>query len=77
MESLFLRGPRQTGMTTLLREAYRGQPWIDLLRSEEFRLYVARPELFRQELQARTTEDGIEVLPPRVCVDRLWVDDVI
>jgi predicted AAA+ superfamily ATPase len=49
-ETFFLWGPRQTGKTTLLREAYPDARWIDLLKAEEFRRYVQRPELLRQEL---------------------------
>jgi len=51
-ESFFLWGPRQTGKSTLLREMYGGGRWVDLLKAEEFRRYVARPELLRQELEA-------------------------
>jgi predicted AAA+ superfamily ATPase len=61
-ESFFLWGPRQTGKTTLLREAYGGEPWIDLLKAEEFRRYVARPELLRQELEPRHLDAGAQVV---------------
>jgi predicted AAA+ superfamily ATPase len=52
-ETFFLWGPRQTGKTTLLRGAYRDAHWLDLLKADEFRRYVARPELLRQELDAQ------------------------
>lgn len=51
-ETFFLWGPRQTGKTTLLRETYPGAPCIDLLKTDEFRRYLTRPELLRQELEA-------------------------
>ena len=53
-ETFFLWGPRQTGKSTLLREAYggRGGLWIDLLKSEEYHRYLVRPELLRQETAA-------------------------
>ena len=51
-ESFFLWGPRQTGKSTLLRGAYSAQRWVDLLKADEFRRYVARPELLREELEA-------------------------
>ena len=51
-QNFFLWGPRQTGKTTLLREAYGSGVWIDLLKAEEFRRYATRPELLRQELEA-------------------------
>ncbi len=52
VESFFLWGPRQIGKTTLLRHVYPDAEWIDLLRSEEYRRYLARPELLRQEIEA-------------------------
>jgi predicted AAA+ superfamily ATPase len=51
-ETFFLWGPRQTGKSTLLRGTYRGGRWVDLLKAEEFRRYLARPELLRQEIAA-------------------------
>ena len=51
-ETFFLWGPRQTGKSTLLRETYREGRWVDLLKAEEFRRYLARPELLRQEIEA-------------------------
>ncbi len=51
-ESFFLWGPRQTGKSTLLHQSYGDGFWIDLLKSEEYRRYLARPELLRQEVQA-------------------------
>jgi len=50
-ETFFLWGPRQTGKTTLLRETYPDAYWVDLLKAEEYRRYLERPELLRQELQ--------------------------
>jgi len=52
-ETFFLWGPRQTGKSTLLRQAYPEALWIDLLRSEEYRRYLQSPELLRQEIAAR------------------------
>jgi len=51
-ETFFLWGPRQTGKTTLLRDAYPDAVWVDLLKADEFRRYVERPELLREELRA-------------------------
>ncbi len=51
-ETFFLWGPRQTGKTTLLRAAYPDALCIDLLKADEFRRYLERPELLRQELAA-------------------------
>ncbi len=51
-ETFFLWGPRQTGRTTLLRQVYGASRWVDLLKAEEFRRYLARPERLREELDA-------------------------
>jgi predicted AAA+ superfamily ATPase len=44
----FLFGPRGTGKSTWLREAYPDALWVDLLRPEEQRLLAARPERLRE-----------------------------
>lgn len=49
-ETFFLWGPRQTGKSTLLRESYPDAFWVDLLKSDEYRRYLARPETLREEL---------------------------
>ena len=51
-ESAFLWGARQTGKSTLLRQAFPGTPRYDLLLSDEYRRLTARPELLRQECLA-------------------------
>ena len=61
-ETFFLWGPRQTGKTTLLRQSYRDARWIDLLKAEEFRRYVARPELLRQEIEAEPLDPGRQIV---------------
>ncbi len=52
-ETFFLWGPRQTGKTTLLRQAYPDATWVDLLKADEYRRYIERPELLREELRSR------------------------
>jgi predicted AAA+ superfamily ATPase len=52
-ETFFLWGPRQTGKTTLLRQAYGDAVWVDLLKADDYRRYLERPELLREELRAR------------------------
>ena len=61
-ESFFLWGPRQTGKSTLLRRTYPAARWIDLLKSEEFRRYVARPESLREEIQAAGTDRKQQII---------------
>lgn len=51
-ETFFLWGPRQVGKTTLLDAAYPEALRIDLLRSEEYRRYLERPELLREDVRA-------------------------
>jgi predicted AAA+ superfamily ATPase len=67
-ETFFLWGPRQTGKTTLLRNSYPGARWIDLLRAEEYRRYLERPELLREELEENASEqvviDEVQKVPP-------------
>ena len=58
-ETFFLWGPRQTGKSTLLRQAYPEALWIDLLKSEEFRRYLQNPELLREELATQTTRQVV------------------
>ena len=50
IETFFLWGPRQTGKSTLLKEAYPNALWIDLLKADEYRRYLENPEKLRQEL---------------------------
>lgn len=62
-ETFFLWGPRQSGKTTLLRQAYPSAKWIDLLKSDELRRYTDRPELLREELAATPA--------PQVVIDEI------
>ena len=57
-ETFFLWGPRQTGKSTLLRQRYPGGRWLDLLRTDEFRRYLANPEFLRQEIEAEGPGEG-------------------
>lgn len=65
--SFFLWGPRQTGKSTLLRGAYPQAHWVDLLKADEYRRYVERPERLRQELAARPADhvviDEVQKVP--------------
>ena len=55
-ETFFLWGPRQSGKSTLLRRHYPEGRWIDLLKSDEFRRYVTRPELLREEIEGEAPD---------------------
>jgi predicted AAA+ superfamily ATPase len=52
-QTFFLWGPRQTGKTTLLHAIYPDALWIDLLKADEFRRYLQRPESLREELASK------------------------
>ncbi len=75
-ETFFLWGPRQTGKTTLLKESYGGARWIDLLRSDEFRRYMARPELLRQEIEATPPDAGQQIVIDEVQKVPALLDEV-
>lgn len=51
-ETFFLWGARQTGKSTLLRQSYPRAVWVDLLKADEYRRYLERPERLREELEA-------------------------
>lgn len=51
--SFFLFGPRGTGKTTWLRQAFVDALWFDLVRDAEMLRLMRDPEAFRQAVQAR------------------------
>jgi predicted AAA+ superfamily ATPase len=57
----FLLGPRGTGKSTWLRQAYPDALWVDLLDPATHRRYSARPELLR-ELVAGNPERPVVVV---------------
>lgn len=61
-ESFFLWGPRQCGKTTLLKRTYPAGHWIDLLNSDAYRRYFARPEMLRLELVATSFDASRQVI---------------
>ena len=61
-ESFFLWGPRQTGKSTLLKQRYRNERWLDLLKADEFRRYAVHPELLRQEIEAEGPQPGRQIV---------------
>ncbi len=61
-ETFFLWGPRQAGKSTLLKQLYPNDVWVDLLKADEFRRYVTRPELLREELEALRLEGSRQIV---------------
>jgi predicted AAA+ superfamily ATPase len=51
-QSFFLLGPRGTGKTTFIKDAFPKGLTVDLLLPETFRTYVARPERLRELIDA-------------------------
>ena len=51
--SFFLFGPRGTGKTTWLRQELADALGFDLLRTQTFLELSQRPDLFRQQVEAR------------------------
>lgn len=51
--SFFLFGPRGTGKTTWLKQAFPGALWFDLLRTQTILSLSRQPESFRQQVEAR------------------------
>lgn len=61
-QSYFLFGPRGTGKSTLMKNLYPNAIWIDLLRPEILRSYIARPERLHDVLEANLQKTNIVVI---------------
>jgi predicted AAA+ superfamily ATPase len=59
--SFFLFGPRGTGKSTWLRQAFPQARWYDLLHSEVYLRLLAEPARFRQEVEALPADTWIVV----------------
>ena len=75
-DTFFLWGPRQTGKTTLLRQRYPDARWLDLLKADEFRRYMANPERLREEIEAGDTPPGGQVVIDEVQKVPALLDEV-
>ena len=78
-ETFFLWGPRQTGKTTLLRQAYPDAFWIDLLKADHYRRYLTRPELLREEVEALDSRPFVVIdevqKVPRILDEVHWLHE--
>lgn len=75
-ETFFLWGPRQTGKSTLLRAEYPDAFWIDLLKSEEYRRYLARPETLREELDSGEVDPRRQIVIDEIQKVPVLLDEV-
>lgn len=75
-ETFFLWGARQTGKSTLLRQAYPDGRWLDLLKADEFRRYALRPETLRQEIEAVAPEPARQIVIDEVQKAPALLDEV-
>ena len=75
-ETFFLWGPRQAGKSTLLRRRYPDGIWFDLLKADEFRRYVSRPELLREDLEAADAARARQVVIDEVQKGPALLDEV-
>ena len=75
-ETFFLWGPRQAGKTTLLKAQYGDCRWVDLLKADEFRRYMANPEYLRQEIEADGVEPGTQIVIDEVQKVPALLDEV-
>ena len=60
----------------MLRQSYPDSWWIDLLKTEEYRRYLTRPELLRLELQARGADERQQVVIDEVQKVPALLDEV-
>ena len=75
-DTFFLWGPRQTGKTTLLRQRYPDARWVDLLKADEFRRYMANPERLREEIEAAGTPPSGQVVIDEIQKAPALLDEV-
>lgn len=60
-QSFFLFGPRGTGKSTLIRTLYENALWIDLLKPEVLRGYLARPEKLVEIIDGEPNKKSIVI----------------
>ncbi len=60
-DSFFLFGPRGTGKSTLIESRYHDALWVDLLRPEVLRSFLARPERLYDLVQGNPTQKTIVI----------------
>jgi predicted AAA+ superfamily ATPase len=80
-KSYFLFGPRGTGKSTYLRTLHTSNTiWIDLLKPEEYRSYIARPERLDEIIKGQPKKsviiiDEIQKAPGLLSVVHHWIEE--
>ncbi|MBM3610933.1 MAG: ATP-binding protein [Alphaproteobacteria bacterium] len=60
-QSFFLFGPRGTGKSTLIRSLYKEAIWVDLLKPEILRGYLARPEKLEELINGNPHKKNVVI----------------
>ncbi len=60
-QSYFLFGPRGTGKSTLMRTRHKDAIWVDLLKPEVFRNYLARPERLNELIKGNPHQNTVVI----------------
>ena len=78
-QSFFLFGPRGTGKSTWLKQNMPDAVWVDLLESDEFRSYSAKPERLKELVLASSERktvviDEIQKVPELLSVVHFLIE---
>lgn len=60
-QSFFLLGPRGTGKSTFIKDAYPDSLYVDLLLPDVFRNYTARPERLLEAVHAQKNKKAVVI----------------
>jgi predicted AAA+ superfamily ATPase len=60
-QSFFLFGPRGTGKSTLIKSLYEDAIWVDLLKPEVLREYLARPERLAERIDGEPKKKTVVI----------------
>jgi predicted AAA+ superfamily ATPase len=60
-QTVFLWGPRKTGKSSWIRDNIKDAAYIDLLKSDVFAEYAARPSLLRERFKSATDRSPIVI----------------
>ena len=75
--SVFLWGPRRTGKSFWIRTHLPEAPLLDLLKTDTFAEYAARPSLLRERCGASQATCTVSLMPWREFLSDLWAGNLI